>query len=265
MKTIMRNRILTALLLLAAAVTSARAVEVMRFDFEDPAADTLWHYLHPGTNNWMIGNDMLNADRQLTRALYISNDGTYFDYNTRISQVAWAWTEISIDRDSLYFITYDYNCYGEYNSDYFLLFLVADTIGVPETPNSPAYMGMDVSFNNCSQAANMPAGAYLLNNFMPTGTNEWRTRSTALQLTRGRYRLVLFWTNDNDYGYFPAAIDNIIIERQGDDPDPGTDPEPEPESALHDTKAPAATKVLRDGRLLIRKGESVYDVLGRRK
>jgi len=219
------------------------------------SADTLWHYLHPDVNRWIIGNDMLDADRQYTRALYISNDGTYFDYNYRLALVAWAWTAVSVDTDTLYSISFDYNCYGEYNTDYFLLMLVADSFGLPAAPNSAYYAGLDMTVSYAACHDYMPAGATLLTDFMPTGSNEWRTHTCRRWLYPGRYYLVAFWTNDNDYGVFPAALDNIYIGRQ---------PRPNPDSALSDTEALSLpVKIIRDGRLLILRGGCTYDAQGR--
>jgi len=169
--------------------------------FENDAQNSRWqiYMLSPsGDNSFMIGN---GVSRTGSKALYVSNNMTSYDYSTNSSSVTEAEVLVEIPAGN-YYISYDWNGNGEDLYDFGRLFLIPSTVAV----SGSSYSSFNIS---------LPVGAIALDNGNRLNlADDWSNYSQIFTITTGNvYKLVAVWANNSENGTTPPfAIDNIRIE-----------------------------------------------------
>jgi hypothetical protein len=170
--------------------------------FDNEAENSRWQLVNgPATNKWFTGNATGNGDNN---ALYVSNnDGAANEYTTSsASGVVWAYRDIDVVPEYVYYLSFDWKGYGESTWDYMLVY-VGDRSDVSAststTVTAPA---------NTKQMVNPLRNSNYFNQ-----NDSWVTFTYELDSTfAGQKRIYFCWRNDNSAGTQPpAAVDNISI------------------------------------------------------
>ncbi len=164
-------------------------------DFE---AATGWKLINgTETNAWVIGNAVSNGSE---KALYISNDGSSYDYDDEAASVTYATKLFHFVSTGTFTVSYDYKCIGEYNDEDGAL----DYLRVALLPADVA-LTAGVQLDNLVQPLDHDSAL--------VAQSAWTRMSAVASIPAiGMYRLVFIWSNDDvDSDGAPAAIDNLLI------------------------------------------------------
>ena len=154
-----------------------------------------WKFVADGqTNAWMVGNDVSNGGE---KALYVSNDGASYAYDTEVMSASFATILINFETTGDYTIDYDWKCEGDYGDE------VYDFMRVGLIPAAATVTaGMPT----------LPEEFIALDNGELYGQTEWQHVRLVFQVeAAGDYKLLVAWINDEADGETPGAIDNIAI------------------------------------------------------
>ncbi|MDO4190615.1 MAG: fibronectin type III domain-containing protein, partial [Bacteroidales bacterium] len=162
-------------------------------DFEDSEANQ-WEIvsLNSGSNNFVVGSGVNNGG---SKALYISSDGTSYNYNINSSSASNAYRSIKVN-PGVYAIDFDWQCNGETGYDYLKAYLTPSTFVPAGTSYSIAQAGwIDLTSSQMVAQTGWQHVTYILN-----------VSDTTV------YNLLFSWKNDASMGSNPpAAVDNISI------------------------------------------------------
>ena len=174
---------------------------IYQSDFENSGEWNEWTLNNSGqTNYWTIGLGNGDASSTETNCLYITNDGSSYNYNNTAPSSVYAYKEISLPARTNYRITFDWKCTGEDNYDFLRAFLIPTS----ENPNLSAGTEIDTD--------DTPNGWIDLYYGQMSNSDQWRNADKTIAHSEGDYKLVFYWHNDNSAGENPpAAVDNIFI------------------------------------------------------
>ena len=176
--------------------------------FETEEENAMWQTAHAfaDVNRFVIGSAE-HAGAEGTQSLYISNDGTSFDYNGAISSKAYAFRTFDLKK-GLYTISYDWKSEGELVSngydgirytDYGRVFLAPTDVIVKA--------GANLFTDNT-----LVEGCIALDDKVLASQAAWKnTVKQVLLRNEGKYSLVVAWQNDNNGKTKPVAIDNVTV------------------------------------------------------
>ena len=199
----MKKKILSLLVLLAAAVSGAWAQTVIGNGWSDDfeGSTCKWDLINgSAANKWTLGTATNNGG---TQAIYISNDGgttnTYVS-NTGCASTVYAAKLFTFANDE-YTFSYDWKANGENNYDYLRVALV---------PSSVTLTAQTTSTNHKST---LPTGWIALDGGSQLGVKtDWQSKSVTIDVSAGDYYMVFEWINDFSTACDPpAAIDNVSI------------------------------------------------------
>ena len=170
-------------------------------NFEDSPDTVNWRIFssHQTANKWVRGTATNNGAG--TKSLYISKDGTNYDYNLQRTSYSYATRYVNLTGGKDYHLAFDWKCNGQPNYDLLNVFLI---------PAKDAR----ISEGN-------PYGMHDGNNVAPedwisctgplSGSNTWKNLDTIISVSNtGKYFLAFFWKNNTSAGTQPpAAIDNV--------------------------------------------------------
>ena len=189
--------------LLPLAAVAQDTVYFCDFDHPDDIVD--WVFVNDTEPNyWVMGT----ATNMSSGGLYVTNCGDTNAYDVFVPSVAYVYREVTLPR-GVYRVRYNWRCMGFPGGDVLRLFLAPDTAQfVAGTP--PA--------GNTYPSQLLPAGFIQLDGgyghyFSPS----WSAYEDDFIIsTGGVYKLVLLWWNTRPgLGQQPpAAVDNLLIERQ---------------------------------------------------
>ena len=151
-------------------------------------------------NRWTIGTATQNGG---TSALYITNNGSSYAYNSSNSAYAYAYRALSLDAGE-YSYSYDWKCVGE------MLTSAYDYLRVFLAPSSFTPTGNNATTGLTASA--LPIGFIPLDGgTVLVDQSEWTTMVGTVSITTpGLYKLVFYWTNDaTSSNGVPAAVDNV--------------------------------------------------------
>lgn len=157
------------------------------------------------TNRWVWGTAVNNGG---THALYISNDyGTTNAYNGSSETIVYAAKLLTFTEGTFDF-SYDWQAYGENNSDYLRVALIPATESLTAGATVPT--GFSVSA--------LPTGWIALDGGSKLNlATEWQHKDATIDVVAGNYYLVFAWRNDYATRTNPpAAIDNVSISKYPD-------------------------------------------------
>ena len=164
------------------------------YDFENAALNAQWQFIQNGqTNYWTFGT-AAGSYGMGSKALYITNNGSSYTYNTSSSSVSWAYIPVTLSASDT--ISFCWKGYGEGSYDYLRAYL-APTDVLPRAGSTTA-----------------PTGAVSLSSTLKS-YNDWQLASFTPGVS-GTYNLLFMWRNDGSGGSSPAAIDNLRIRRGGE-------------------------------------------------
>ena len=173
--------------------------EEISYDYSDDfEAATGWKLINgTETNAWVIGNAVSNGSE---KALYISNDGSSYDYDDEAASVTYATKLFHFVSTGTFTVSYDYKCIGEYNDEDGAL----DYLRVALLPADVA-LTAGVQLDNLVQPLDHDSAL--------VAQSAWTRMSAVASIPAiGMYRLVFIWSNDDvDSDGAPAAIDNLLI------------------------------------------------------
>jgi len=180
---------------------------IYQSDFENTGEWSEWTLNNSGqTNYWTIGLGSSDVSTTETNCLYITNDGSSYNYNNGAESAVYAYKEIELSSTSNYHILFDWKCIGEESWDYLRAFIIPAS----ENPNLSAG---NVIGDGYEDANTTPDGWIdLYDGEMSSSDNQWRNAESTVALSAGNYYLVFYWRNDESAGSNPpAAVDNIFI------------------------------------------------------
>ena len=180
---------------------------IYQSDFENTGEWSEWTLNNSGqTNYWTIGLGSSDVSTTETNCLYITNDGSSYNYNSGAESAVYAYKEIELSSTSNYHILFDWKCIGEESWDYLRAFIIPAS----ENPNLSAG---NVIGDGYEDANTTPDGWIdLYDGQMSSSDNQWRNAESTVALSAGNYYLVFYWRNDESAGSNPpAAVDNIFI------------------------------------------------------
>ena len=172
--------------------------------FEEDTQNVKWTLSNGGqTNKWHIGTAASNGGE---KGLYISSDGgTSNNYDIYSTSYVYAYNELNIEEDGLYYISFDWRANGENKYDVMRAFLVPTSLN-PDL-SAGATNDMSGSYNNTPSGWMAAGNQTYYYNF-----SDWQNCSVEKELEAGLYYLVFLWKNNGYSGSNPpAAIDNINI------------------------------------------------------
>lgn len=186
-------------------------------DFEGDAVLSDWSLLNGYCDNgWHWGS---SPDQGANQCLYITtriqNGSVYeptgfYGYSTSSRATVFACRNVWLDSGN-YSASYDWRCFGSMYSDFMRVVLVADSVELVAQPqHAPLVFGTDVSIITPEGWIALDGGGNLCRHA------DWTHLEQDFQVQHsGGYKLVVLWTNYNQYGFTgPGAIDNILLERQ---------------------------------------------------
>ena len=180
---------------------------IYRCDFENSGVSNEWTLANGDqTNKWTIGYGVGDASSTETNCLYITNDGSSYNYNSGAESTVYAYKEIELPSTTNYHILFDWKCIGEEGWDYLRAFIIPTS----ENPNLSA----GNVIGNGYQGANTTPDGWIDLQYgqMSISDNQWRNAESTIALSAGNYYLVFYWRNDGSGGDNPpAAVDNIFI------------------------------------------------------
>ena len=183
--------------------TPASAVNVPYVcSFEQSDNVSAWETSSQQSNYFCIGNATSSAGQ---RALYVTSDGSSYDYNISSTSTSYAYIPLSFG-PGVYDVEYKWVCMGEGTYDYGHVFMV-----------SPANLPADGITGGMSASA-VPTNAISLDgNFAKLSeVSEWQTVQSEVSFTDSTVMyLVVAWHNDGSMSNGnPLAIDELSITKQ---------------------------------------------------
>lgn len=162
------------------------------YDFEDASSNAHWSFIDDEqANYWTIGSGA-GSNNGGNHALYITNNGTDYDYNKNQNSVVWAYLDTPVTGTTT--LSFDWKGVGESHCDYMKVFLIPmgmlPSAGSEYAPESSIQIGE--IFNQASDWQ----------------TYTWANDSLYLG---GDYQLFFMWRNDYSAGDTPIAIDNVVL------------------------------------------------------
>ncbi len=167
-------------------------------DFEDEDENANWLYTQAQPNYFVIGSGTSFGG---TNSLYITNDGSTYNYDNTELSFAYAHRIISLPA-GLYEYSYDWQCNGERKDDGARVFLLPADALLFE--NSWLY---GLSYTS------VPKNAIALDTAFLYGTTAYNTLSGSFTITEEKlYNIVIAWRSGTSMGSNPPfSIDNIHI------------------------------------------------------
>lgn len=189
--------------------TSAYAFEIPFIcGFEDASQNSHWNMRNLSSGpNWFIIGQSPNAVYSGSKALYVTNDGSSYNYTSLTSTGTGSDAEALIQMPAGYYsVEYDWKCLGvidnNYIRDYGRLFIVpaSKTIGEISTAH----------YNTTTISGAIVTDEGPLNN-----SSVWQHQKATIEIPEdGIYRIVVMFANDAKWsGQPPLAIDNISIDK----------------------------------------------------
>lgn len=162
------------------------------YDFEDASSNAHWSFIDDEqANYWTIGSGA-GSNNGGNHALYITNNGTDYDYNKNQNSVVWTYLDTPVTGTTT--LSFDWKGVGESHCDYMKVFLIPmgmlPSAGSEYAPESSIQIGE--IFNQASDWQ----------------TYTWANDSLYLG---GDYQLFFMWRNDHSAGDTPIAIDNVVL------------------------------------------------------
>ena len=177
-------------------------------DFENDAKNAEWVLINgEQANQWNIGGAVKSSSGGNNKSLYISNtNGTTLAYNNTATSYVYALQTLDFTVAGVYEFSFDWRANGEFGYDLMKVFLIPTSMR-PEAGN--AY-GMVANGNTT------PTDWIDIGNGSRNLSNAWTSRNVEFTIDNpSLYYLAVFWKNNNSGGnQSPAAIDNILIQRQ---------------------------------------------------
>lgn len=243
----------------------ADAVEVMdktvnrqfTADFSSTDEQTKWLVIGGGANQFTFGTAAAALLNEATAALYVSNDGSAYNYNVNAYSSSIAARSIQLPAVDSLLVEFDWLANGETSWDYGRAFLApADmSLAVTESTQPVAKIAdLQVAPGNNYKAV-VPEGAIALVPDAMGGKTVAQSVSKKIETVEaGEYRLIFVWGNDGSSGtQNPLSICNLSVKIL--DSNNAT--------ALDDVNADEnVEKFLYNGKVYIRRGNTVYTVLG---
>ena len=157
------------------------------------------------TNQWAWGTAANNGG---THALYISNDNGTTNAYSHSNTMVYAAKLLTFTEGTFDF-SYDWQAYGENNSDYLRVALIPATESLTAGTTVPT--GFSVS--------TLPTGWIALDGGSKLNLEtDWQSKVATIDVAAGNYYLVFAWRNDYAIGTNPpAAIDNVSISKYPDE------------------------------------------------
>lgn len=151
------------------------------------------------TNAWAWGEAASNGG---THSLYISNDGGTTNAYTISSPAMVYATKLLGFENGKYMVSFDWEAYGENNSDYLRVALVPASVDLAAGTSTPSGFG----------TTSLPSGWIALDGGSKLNlVSSWQHQEVAVNVA-GNYYLVLAWRDDSSVGTQPpAAVDNVNI------------------------------------------------------
>ncbi|GBU24856.1 hypothetical protein R83H12_01491 [Fibrobacteria bacterium R8-3-H12] len=201
---------LTALFLAVFAITvHAQTVASLPYtcDFENATENANWT-LENGTqtNKWFISTAAKNGG---SYGLYISNNssGNSNVFSSQESYV-YAYRSINFAATGNHTVSFNWKSYGYSTKANLRAFLVPDNVATLTAGNANG---------NTSSTNEVPTGWIAVSDILYGQGNAWQSFSNKINVSSaGTYKLVFFWKNNgNTNGDPPAAVDNILVAREG--------------------------------------------------
>lgn len=243
----------------------AEATEVMNAttnreftaDFSSTDEQAKWAVVDGyGPNQFVFGTAAAALLSEATAALYVSNDGASYYYGTNSTSGAMIFRQIELPNVDSLLVEFDWLANGEFTSGTYYDYGVAILAPVA-AELSIASSTLKVDGNTWS-ATSVPAGVFDLvdGRVMATKTVAQHSAVKLETVEAGVYKIVIGWRNDTSGGaQNPLSICNLsvkILDETGDDP-----------TAMDAVNADEnVEKFLYNGKVYIRRGNTVYTVLG---
>ena len=159
------------------------------YNFESSEMNAQWQFIQEGQGNyWTIGTDAGSASWR-NHALYVTHDGSTFEYNHDAASTSWAYIPVSLTTSDTIFLSWKGE--GETCCDYAYAYLIP--AGSLPTAGSTT----------------LPEGAITITNKLNQQT-AWQL-DTITPNVEGNYNLCFMWTNDESSGTSSVVIDDVYI------------------------------------------------------
>ena len=159
------------------------------YNFESSEMNAQWQFIQEGQGNyWTIGTDAGSASWR-NHALYVTHDGSTFEYNHDAASTSWAYIPVSLTTSDTIFLSWKGE--GETCCDYAYAYLI------------PA------SSLPTAGSTTLPEGAIAITNKLNQQT-AWQL-DTITPNVEGNYNLCFMWTNDESSGTSSVVIDDVYI------------------------------------------------------
>ena len=159
------------------------------YNFESSEMNAQWQFIQEGQGNyWTIGTDAGSASWR-NHALYVTHDGSTFEYNHDAASTSWAYIPVSLTTSDTIFLSWKGE--GETCCDYAYAYLIP--AGSLPTAGSTT----------------LPEGAIAITNKLNQQT-AWQL-DTITPNVEGNYNLCFMWTNDESSGTSSVVIDDVYI------------------------------------------------------
>lgn len=159
------------------------------YNFESSEMNAQWQFIQEGQGNyWTIGTDAGSASWR-NHALYVTHDGSTFEYNHDAASTSWAYIPVSLTTSDTIFLSWKGE--GETCCDYAYAYLIP--AGSLPTAGSTT----------------LPEGAIAVGNKINQQTT-WQC-DTIVPNVEGNYNLCFMWTNDESSGTTSIAIDDVRV------------------------------------------------------
>ncbi len=221
------------------SVAFSTVENIAALPYETTFADAQGWKLFNDANAWVI------ADNEL----FISNNGETYGYDEDAASVSFATKLFDFVKDTIYTVSYEWKCEGEYNDedgalDFMRVALVPAEV---ELTAGVAPEGLT--------ADNLPQGWIALDTLPLYGQASYATMELDVEVPVGHYRVAFIWINDDSSSDgAPAAINSFEIGFQ-------KTPTRIDGGAGIESKA---VKFLKNNHVYIRINDRIYDATGRR-
>lgn len=241
----------------ATEVMNATTNREFTADFSSTDEQAKWAVVDGyGPNQFVFGTAAAALLSEATAALYVSNDGASYYYGTNSTSGAMIFRQIELPNVDSLLVEFDWLANGEFTSGTYYDYGVAILAPVA-AELSIATNTLKVDGNTWS-ATSVPAGVFDLvdGRVMATKTVAQHSAVKLETVEAGVYKIVIGWRNDTSGGaQNPLSICNLsvkILDEAGDDP-----------TAMDAVNADEnVEKFLYNGKVYIRRGNTVYTVLG---
>ncbi len=189
-------------------VAPAAANVPYSYGFENTGDDVnaAWQFANgTSTNRWCIGTDNNpDASYEGTHGLYITNDGTEYNYTQTSAAAVYAYRKFNFEYTGSYNVQFRWKSNGQSTYDYLRAFLVDASI-------NPR---LEARYDNGITSDNYPSGWIPVDGVTQLqGQSSWQLSDHNVYISQeGEYYLIFYWVNNNTSGSNPpAAIDNVVI------------------------------------------------------